>query len=142
MGGIKRLFHQPPGEITDQPGSEVNIMIFDETTADKIDALYDSGRAFVERNRIHGVSIEYEFDTCAFEEWRRKVNDLLFSMGGCEDLYYQRFSKEVTRPHVKDLEEGLRILSATRDDVDRAIAQQAGKRCRDKGCTGMSVSYH
>jgi hypothetical protein len=118
-------------------------MIFDKTTVDKIDALYDMGRAFVERDQIHGVAVEYEFDTCAFDGWRRKVNDLLFSMGGCEDLYYQRFSKDVTRPHVKDLEEGLRILNAARDDVDRAIsAQKTGTRCGDKGCTRMSVSYH
>lgn len=118
-------------------------MIFDEKILDKIDALYDMGRAFVERDQIHGAAAEFQFDMCAFDMWRRKVNDLLFSVGGCEDIYYQRFSKDVTRPHVRDLEAGLRILSAVRDDVDRAItAQKTGSRCGDKGCSRMSVSYH
>ncbi|HMK33450.1 MAG TPA: hypothetical protein VK463_00165 [Desulfomonilaceae bacterium] len=110
---------------------------------DKIDALHDSGLDFVEREQAHGVAVEYQFDRCRFDEWRRKVNDLLYSLGGCEDIYYQRFSKEVTRPHVRDLEAGLRILSAVRDDVSRAILREAtGKPCPAGGCAKPSVGFH
>jgi hypothetical protein len=94
----------------------------------KIDALHDMAREFVERDQIH-------------DQWRRKVNDLLYSLGGCEDIYYQRFSKDVVQPRVKDLEEGLRILSAVRDDVARALHKQSSGVHGD-GAHGLSVSYH
>lgn len=114
-------------------------MNFDKTTVEKIDALHDIGRDFVERAQIHGGAVELDFDQCAFDRWRRKVNDLLYALGGCEDLFYQRFSKEVVRPHVRDLEEGLRILSAVRDDVSSELARSEG---RDHDSGKPSVSYH
>lgn len=86
---------------------------------EKLDGLYDQGRDFVENNRVHGAAVEYEFDVCAFDGWRRKVNDLLFSLGGCEEINYQRFSKEVTRPRISDLQKGLRILADVRDDFGK-----------------------
>ncbi len=108
----------------------------------KIDALHDMAREFVERDQIHGVAVEYEYNACAFDQWRRRVNDLLFSLGGCEDIYYQRFSKEVVQPSIKDLEEGLRILSAVRDDVARALHKQAGELNHGVSKVRLSVSYH
>jgi hypothetical protein len=114
-------------------------MNFDKATMEKIDTLHDMGRDFVERAQIHGGAVELQFDQCAFDRWRRKVNDLLYTIGGCEDLYYQRFSKEVVRPHVRDLEEGLRILSAVRDDVSGELAKSDGSR---DGSARPSVSYH
>ena len=118
-------------------------MSFDPNMLEKIDALSDRGRDFVESERIHGSAAEFQFDQCKFDEWRRKVNDQLFALGGCDDLYYQRFSKEVTEPHIKDLEEGLRILSAVRDDVSRAILRETtGKPCPETGCTRPSVGFH
>ncbi len=108
----------------------------------KIDALHDMAREFVERDQIHGVAVEYEYNACVFDQWRRKVNDLLYSLGGCEDIYYQRFSKDVVRPHVKDLEEGLRILAAVRDDVARALRKRAEEVHGDVPTVSLSVSYH
>lgn len=94
------------------------------TVLERIDALYDAGRDFVENPQFHGASIEYQFDTCAFDAWRRKVNDLLYSLGGCEDLFYQRFSKDVTRADAKHLHKGLRILAAVRDDLACELHRQ------------------
>ena len=108
-----------------------------------IDALHDRGRYFVERPYEHGASVESVFDRCQFDKWRRQVNDLLFMIGGCEDLYYQRFSKEVTRPHIKDLEAGLRILAAVRDDV--SCADFSGGYVNPGArpiCDSRSASYH
>jgi len=117
-------------------------MTFDHDILAQIDAFHDMGRELVERVQIHGVAVEYTFDVCRFDQWRRRVNDLLYALGGCDDLYYQRFSKEVTVPHVKDMEKGLRILDAVRDDVSRAIAKEStGRPCPETGCT-RSVSYH
>jgi hypothetical protein len=117
-------------------------MTFDPNILEKIDALHDEGRDFVERGQIHGVAVEYEFDTCRFDKWRRKANDLLFALGGCDDLYYQRFSKQVSRPHVKDLEVGLKILSAVRDDVSSTILRErTGKACPEKGCSRPSAGF-
>jgi hypothetical protein len=99
-------------------------------------------REFVERDQLHGIAVEYEFNACVFDQWRRKVNDLLYSLGGCEDIYYQRFSKDVIQPRVKDLEEGLRILSAVRDDVARAVQKQMGGLHVADGTGRLSVSYH
>jgi hypothetical protein len=114
-------------------------MSTDNSILEKIDALYDMGRDFVERAQIHGAAVEYEFDDCAFDRWRRKVNDLLYTLGGCEDLYYQRFSKEVISPRIKELEEGLRILSAVRDEV---ASSHAGMQGRREEVGRLSVSYH
>jgi len=102
-------------------------MAFDPDVVERLDALYDRGREFIEEPRLHGSSAEYAFEVCSFDDWRRKVNDLLFTLGGCEDLYYQRFSKEVTRPFVRDLEEGLRIISAVRDDIACSLKQSAAR---------------
>jgi hypothetical protein len=121
---------------------EVKTMSLDPGLLEQIDALYDVGRDFVETPQAHGYAIEYQFDVCAFDKWRRKVNDLLYSLGGCDDLYYQRFSKEVTRPDGKSLEQGLRILAAVRDDVAAALRPHgvaAGKPVSDGRA---SVSYH
>ncbi len=107
---------------------------------EKIDALYDAGRDMAERGQIHGIAVESQFDGCRFDRWRRQVNDLLYSAGGCEDLYYQRFSKEVVEPSVKSLEKGLRILAALRDEMAVSIqAQRAGEK-KEHG--RLSVSYH
>lgn len=84
---------------------------------EKIDGLYDMGRALVERKQLHGFAVEAEFPVCDFDQWRGKVNDMLFALGGCEDIHYQRFSKGVVSPRVKDLQEGLRILAEVRDNL-------------------------
>ena len=91
-------------------------------------------REFVERDQIHGIAVEYEFNACVFDQWRRRVNDLLYSLGGCDDIYYQRFSKDVVQPRVKDLEQGLRILSAVRDDVARVVHTQERSSSRRGWC--------
>ncbi|MDQ7785856.1 MAG: hypothetical protein RDU20_23445 [Desulfomonilaceae bacterium] len=118
-------------------------MAYEINTLDRIDALYDMGRNFVEGEQVHGAAAEFEFDVCKFDQWRRKVNDLLFSLGGCEDLYYQRFSKDVTKPHIRHLEEGLRILSAVRDDVASTTTGQPGTgKGTARGSRRPSVSYH
>jgi hypothetical protein len=118
-------------------------MSFEPDILEKIDTLHDLGRDFVERGQIHGVVVEYEFDVCNFDKWRRKVNDLLFDLGGCEDIYYQRFSKEVTRPILADLEKGLRILNAVRDDVSRAILKErVGTDAAKTDASRPSVSFH
>jgi len=114
-------------------------MHIDRTTVEKLDALEELGRDFVERAQVHGMAVEVQFDSCAFDKWRRRVNDVLFAIGGCEDLYYQRFSKEVVSPRVRDLEQGLRILSAVRDDVSSELAR-ADRSGRDS--SRPSVSYH
>ena len=118
-------------------------MPFEKGSPEEFDALHDMGRSLVDREQLHGMAVEYEFDTCAFDRWRRKVADLLFSHGGCDDLYYQRFSKEVVDPNIRSLEQGLRILAAARDDVERlkVSAQRAivGQR---KTSERPSVSYH
>jgi hypothetical protein len=118
-------------------------MTADNKTLERIEALEDLGREMVERDQIHGVTVEYEFDVCRFDEWRRKVVDLLFSLEGCEDIYYQRFSKDVTRPHIKDLERGLRVLAAVRDNVEAQLKSRpsvppGGATLRSR----PSVAYH
>jgi hypothetical protein len=118
-------------------------MAYEINTLDRIDALYDMGRDFVEGEQVHGAAAEFEFDVCKFDNWRRKVNDLLFSLGGCEDLYYQRFSKDVTKPHIRHLEEGLRILSAVRDDIASLVRKHPGSgEGTGRGSGRSSVSYH
>jgi hypothetical protein len=114
-------------------------MQVDRTTVEKLDALQDVGRLFVEHAQVHGMAVEAQFDVCAFDRWRRKVNDVLYAIGGCEDLYYQRFSRDVVTPRVRDLEEGLRILSAVRDDVSSELAR-AERLSRD--ASRPSASYH
>lgn len=91
-------------------------MAVNNNVLEKLDALYDRGRDFVEGHRLHGGSADYQFDMCAFDGWRRKVNDLLFSLGSCEEINYHKFSKEVTRPDIRDLQKGLRILADVRDE--------------------------
>ena len=118
-------------------------MMSDRNMLDKIDAIYDMGRDFVERPQMHGSAVEYEFSTCAFDEWRRKAIDILYTLGGCDDLYYQRFSKEVARPHVKDLEQGLRILAAVRDEMACDVRPLGpGGSGKIASCGKMSASYH
>jgi hypothetical protein len=97
-------------------------MNIDTTVIERIDGLYDSGRDLVERLQIHGAAVESQLDLCRFDGWRRKVNDLLFTVGGCEDAYYRRFSQEVTQPTMKSLQRGLSILSAVRDDLSTGRA--------------------
>jgi hypothetical protein len=118
-------------------------MAFDLDVVERLDALYDTGREFIEEPRLHGSSAEYTFEVCAFDDWRRKVNDLLYTLGGCDDLYYQRFSKEVTRPFVRDLEEGLRIISAVRDEIACSLKRPAaGGGSETASCGRLSVSFH
>jgi hypothetical protein len=119
-------------------------MSFELTPLERIDALYDAGRDFVENPQFHGASIEYQFDACRFDAWRRKVNDLLYSMRGCDDLFYQRFSKEVTRADVKHLETGLRILAAVRDEIgcDLHKRQRVDGNGINVSCGRSSASYH
>jgi len=119
-------------------------MSFERSTLERIDALYDAGRDFVENPQLHGGAIEYRFDSCRFDAWRRRVNDLLHSLGGCEDMFYQRFSKEVTRPDVRNLEEGLRILAAVRDDLGCELRRQTkpAKVGQKVSCGRLSASYH
>jgi hypothetical protein len=113
--------------------------MYSEPMLAKIDALYDAGRDMAERGQMHGIAVESQFDDCRFDRWRRRVNDLLYSVGGCDDIYYQRFSKEVVEPRVRSLEKGLRILAALRDELAAPLAQQAAAK-KERG--RLSVSYH
>jgi hypothetical protein len=111
-----------------------------EPILEKIDALYDGGRDMAERGQVHGIAVASQFDECRFDRWRRQANDLLYSVGGCDDLYYQRFSKEVVEANVRSLEKGLRILAALRDETAVSLrAQRAGSK-KEHG--RLSVSYH
>jgi len=110
---------------------------------EKADALYDIGRDFVERAQIHGSVVENQFDSCSFDKWRKGVNDLLYQIGGCEDPHYQRFSKYVREPNVKDLQEGLRILAAIRDEMSCASINSRPEASKGKhDCGRLSVSYY
>jgi hypothetical protein len=118
-------------------------MNVDERTLHRIDGLEDIGRSFFERSACHGAAVMSDLETCNFEKWRRDVLDLLYTLEGCEDIYYQRFSKEIVRPHMNDLERGLRILAAVRDDTESELLSQipdphAGKTPGSR----PSVSYH
>jgi hypothetical protein len=118
-------------------------MRVDMSNLEKTEVLYDMGRDFVERGRVHGAVVETEFDNCSFDKWRKNVNDLLYELGGCEDPYYQRFSKDVRRPSVKDLEEGLRILAAVRDEMACSSIRSGTSDSGGKSdCGRLSVSYH
>ena len=118
-------------------------MSVDKNIVEKTDALYDIGRDFVERGRIHGAVVENQFDTCSFDKWRKSVNDLLYQIGGCEDPNYQRFSKDVRNANIRDLEEGLRILAAVRDEMACASIRSGTATSKGKpGCGRLSVSYH
>jgi hypothetical protein len=118
-------------------------MTSNQNILEQIDVLHDIGRDFVERPHEHGSSVGYLFDRCEFDRWRQLVNDLLFMIRGCEDLYYQRFSKEVTSPHIRDLERGLRILSAVRDDEScSSYAREGAYEGPRSGCKSPSVGYH
>ena len=112
-------------------------------STEEFDALHDMGRSLVDREQLHGMAVGSEFDACAFDTWRRKAADLLFSHGGCEDLYYQRFSKEVVDPNIRSLEQGLRILAAARDDVERSkVSAERTIAGKSKTSERLSVSYH
>jgi hypothetical protein len=118
-------------------------MRVDMSNLEKSEVLYDMGRDFVERGRVHGAVVETEFDNCSFDKWRKNVNDFLYELGGCEDPNYQRFSKDVRRPNVKDLEEGLRILAAVRDEMACASIRSGTSGSGGKSnCGRLSVSYH
>ena len=111
--------------------------------AEKADALYDIGRDFVERARVNGSVVENQFDSCSFDKWRKSVNDLLYRIGGCEDPHYQRFSKNVRKPDVKDLQEGLRILASIRDEITCASIRSGSAMSKGKhDCGRLSVSYY
>ena len=88
------------------------------TILDRIDALIEAGRSMVESRQLHGMSIRSEFGVCSFDDWRRRVIDLLYEVGGCEDAPYQQFAQKVTRPIYGHLEAGLRILDRVREDVE------------------------
>ena len=92
-------------------------MQYEHITTDKLDALDTRGRELVNRAGVHGEVITHDLDICEFDRWRRQANDLLFELGGCEDIHFQRFSKGVTKPHIKHLVEGLRILAEVREDI-------------------------
>ncbi|MBI5250292.1 MAG: hypothetical protein HY912_12425 [Desulfomonile tiedjei] len=110
---------------------------------EKLDGLYDVGRDMVERAQVHGLTVEYEFDLCRFDKWRKAVNDVLYERGGCDDIYYQRFRKNSSQPVVRDLEEGLRILSAVRDDVEgEMIASGALRKKRGRPSASYSISNY
>lgn len=116
-------------------------MVQDFSLLEKIDALYDVGRDMVERAQVHGLTVEYHFDQCRFDKWRKNVNDMLFELGGCEDIYYQRFRKNASRPTVRDLEEGLRILSAVRDNVEGdMVARGELRKTRGRPSVSYSIS--
>ncbi|HTY21784.1 MAG TPA: hypothetical protein VMC85_01540 [Desulfomonilaceae bacterium] len=118
-------------------------MFFGKGSLEEFDALFDMGRSLVERQQVHGVAVESEFDVCGFDRWRRKAIDLLFSHGGCDDLNYRRFSQEVVTPNVRSLEQGLRIIAAARDDVERAkLSNEVVGSVDQKGFKRPSVSYH
>ena len=110
---------------------------------EKADALYDIGRDFVERAQIHGSVVENQFDSCSFDKWRKSVNDLLYQIGGCEDPHYQRFSKYVMEPNIKDLQEGLRIHAAIRDEMSCASVRSGAPLSKGKvDCGRLSASYY
>ena len=118
-------------------------MPLDPKLLETLDGLYDMGRDMVERAQVHGLTVEYEFNLCRFDQWRRKVNDVLFELGGCEDIYYQRFRKNASQASVRDLEEGLRILAAVRDDVEGAmIASGTLEKSRKRPSVSYSISNY
>ena len=122
---------------------EIEKMTINCETLDIIEALETRGREFMEDEREGRVFIGHQFDVCEFDKWRRNVNDLLYSLEGCEGIYYQRFSKEVTRPHARDLEIGLRVLNAARDDLYSALRkEEPTPSCAVGGPGGQSVSFH
>ncbi len=134
---------QDAGIPRNSSSKEVKKMSFGKGSLEEFDALYDMGRSLVERQQVHGVAVESEFDTCSFDQWRRKAIDLLFSHGGCDDLYYQRFSQEVVSPDIRSLEKGMRIIAAARDDVESAKFRSAeGASAKKPGFRRPSVSYH
>ncbi|MGC8605561.1 MAG: hypothetical protein ACP5VS_17995 [Desulfomonilaceae bacterium] len=92
-------------------------MSLEVSSVDKTDELYDVGRSLLERRQLHGATVGNIFDTCSFDIWRKRVNDLLYEIGGCEDPHYQRFSSDAIKANVIDLEEGLRIIAAVRDEL-------------------------
>lgn len=111
--------------------------------AKKIDALYDIGRDLVERRWLHGSVLENEFDECSFDRWREKVNDMLFEIGGCEDYNYQSFSKNVRKASLMDLDKGLRILAAVRDEIVCSSDRSTYLGMKGKyGCGRLSPSYY
>jgi hypothetical protein len=110
---------------------------------EKLDALYDVGRDMVERAQVHGLTMEYEFDICRYDKWRKSVNDVLYELGGCEDIYYQRFRKNASRATIRDLEEGLRILAAVKDDVEGGMfARGELKKTRGRPSASYSISNY
>jgi len=111
-------------------------------TLELIEALETRGREFMEAEREGRVFVGHQFDVCEFDKWRRKVNDLLYVLEGCEGIHYQRFSKGVTKPHVRDLETGLRALNAARDDIYSALhKQEPAPPCAVKKLGGLSAGF-
>ena len=118
-------------------------MTSNHNVVEKADALYDMGRDFVERAQIHGSVVGNQFESCSFDKWRKSVNDLLYQIGGCEDPHYQRFSKNVREANVKDLQEGLRILAAVKDELSCASIRSGATVSKGKvGCGRLSASYY
>jgi hypothetical protein len=119
-------------------------MSLEMTPLERIDALYDAGRDFAEHPQLPGASVVYQFDQCAFDRWRKKVNEFLYDLRGCDDLYYQRFSKEVVTSDMRSLEVGLRILAALRDDMGCELRKMEGARGTGDtvSCGHPSASYH
>lgn len=110
---------------------------------EKIDALYDIGRDFVERGWIHGSVVENEFNDCSFDKWRKSVNDMLYQIGGCEDPNYQRFSKNVRKANLKHLDEGLRILAAVRDEIACSSVRSGDQGAKGRAsCGRLSPNYY
>jgi hypothetical protein len=86
------------------------------TLLEIIDDLYERGQKIAEGTAHRGFSPE-RLNGSRFNTWRKDVNEFLCSLEHCSDLSYKHFSREVIRPDVRDLEEGLRILFGVRDEI-------------------------
>jgi hypothetical protein len=81
------------------------------------DELYIQGQQLVEESNFHKIPLENQLDGMKFYEWRDQVAEFLCSLNNCNSISCTLFSGVVTRPRVRHLEEGLRILFGVRDEL-------------------------
>jgi len=64
-------------------------------------------------------------DAAEFHRWRVEVSKLFFLTLGSSNHYYQRFWKTVTRPSLKDVEEGLKVLAMVRHELEEIFPRDS-----------------
>jgi hypothetical protein len=55
----------------------------------------------------------------AFEEWRTKALSLIEGITDPESVYQRNFQEEVNEPHVTDVDKGIGILRALKNDIEQ-----------------------